>query len=77
MSMPPPLSPRPTVVCPACQGPLKAIGRLPIRRDAAQAGVVIQAQPGDTAPAVGIDTYRCHTCGRLEFYDHDFLLPAT
>ena len=71
-----PQSPRPIVTCPACQGPLKLVGRLPVRRDAAQSGVLAFAQPGDTAPAVGIDTYRCHNCGRLEMYDHDFLLPS-
>lgn len=71
-----PLSPRPLVTCPACQGPLKSIGRLPIRRDAAQVGVLVLAQPGDGQPAIGIDAYRCHDCGRLEMYDHDFLLPS-
>ena len=75
MSLPPSV-PRPLVECPACQGPLRSVGRLPLRRDAAQAGYIIQAQPGDSAPAVGIDTYRCQNCGRLEFYDHDFALPA-
>ena len=41
-----------------------------------KAGVVSIAQAGEAAPAVGVDTYRCHNCGRLEFYDHDFLLPS-
>lgn len=72
-----PLSPRPLVECPACNGPLKPVGRMPVRRDAVQAGVFALAQPGDGAPALGIDVYRCHECGRLEFYDHDFLLPAS
>jgi hypothetical protein len=72
-----PVSPRPVVFCPACQGPLKSVGRLPVRRDAAQHGIFVLAQPGDQAPAVGIDVYRCHNCGRLELYDHDFLLPSS
>jgi hypothetical protein len=72
-----PLSPRPTVVCPACQGPLQAIGRLPIRMESARTGILVPPQAGDTQPAVGVDAYRCHNCGRLELYDHDFLLPAT
>lgn len=71
-----PTSPRPLVFCPACNGPLRPVGRMPVRRDAAQAGIVTLAQPGDTTPAVGIDVYRCHDCGRLELYDHDFLLPS-
>jgi hypothetical protein len=71
-----PMSPRPLVTCPACEGPLKPVGRLPIRRDALDHGVITLAQPGDTTPAIGIDAYRCHDCGRLELYDHDFLLPS-
>jgi hypothetical protein len=49
---------------------------MPIRRDAAQAGILILSGPGDTQPVIGIEAYRCHNCGRLEFYDHDFLLPS-
>ena len=75
MSMPP-LSPRPLVFCPACQGPLKSIGRLAIRRDTAEAGVITTAQPGGGQNVVPVDAYRCHNCGRLEFYDHDYLLPS-
>jgi hypothetical protein len=71
-----PMMPRPEVFCPACEGPLKPVGRMPVRRDAAQAGILVVSQPGDTAPAVGLDVYRCHACGRLELYDHDFLLPS-
>jgi hypothetical protein len=74
MSMP--LSPRPLVTCPACQGPLKPIGRVPIRKDTAEAGAIVTAQPGDGHPVVAVDAYRCHNCGRLELYDHDFLLPS-
>jgi len=76
MSMQPP-SPRPLVVCPACQGPLRPVGRLPVRRDATQAGILAFADPADPAPAIGIDAYRGHDCGRLELYDHDFLLPSS
>jgi len=72
----PPSSPRPIVFCAGCQGPLKAVGRMPIRRDTLQHGYFVQAQPGDNQPALGIDVYRCHNCGRLEYYDHDFLLPS-
>ena len=75
MSMPP-AGPRPIVFCPACNGPLKAVGRLPIRRDATEAGFFIPAQPGDNQAAIGVDAYRCHDCGRLELYDHDFQLPS-
>ena len=71
-----PSSPRPLVTCPACEGPLQSIGRLPVRSDAAKHGVVTLAQPGENVPAIGIDAYRCHNCGRLELYDHDFLLPS-
>ena len=71
-----PASPRPQVFCPACQGILKPVGRLPIRQDAAQRGILLLCQPGEAAPAIGLDAYRCHTCGRLEIYDHDFLLPS-
>jgi hypothetical protein len=49
---------------------------MPVRRDAIQQGVLTLAQPGDSSPAIGIDAYRCHNCGRLELYDHDFLLPS-
>ena len=38
--MTPPAALRPLVVCPACEGPLRPIGRLPLRRDAAQSGVL-------------------------------------
>lgn len=69
-------TPRPLVNCPACQGPLKPVGRMPIRRDAAQAGYLVTAQPGDQQPAIALDALRCHNCGRLEIYDFDFLLPA-
>ena len=72
----PPLSPRPLVVCPACQGSLKPVGRLPVVREAAQAGLLLFPQAGDNRPAIGLDAYRCHNCGRLELYDHDFLLPS-
>jgi hypothetical protein len=73
----PPLSPRAELVCAACQGPLKAVGRLPIRMETARTGVLVSPQPGDTQPAVGLEAYRCHNCGRIELYDHDFLLPST
>jgi hypothetical protein len=76
MSMPS-FSPRPLVNCPACQGSLKPVGRLPVRRDMAQAGIIVLAQQGDQQPIIGIDAYRCHNCGRLEFYDHDYLLPSS
>ena len=72
MSMQPGV-PRPLSVCPVCHGPLRSVGRMPIR---AQGGVFAMAQPGENQPAVGVDVYRCHDCGRLEFYDHDFLLPS-
>lgn len=71
-----PFTPRPLVTCPVCQGQLQSLGRVPIRKDTAQTGVITTAQPGDPNPVVPIDAYRCHSCGRLEFYDHDFLLPA-
>jgi hypothetical protein len=71
-----PSAPRPLIQCSVCQGALKSVGRLPMRRDAAEAGVLATSQPGDPTPAVGLDVYRCHNCGRLEFYDHDFLLPS-
>jgi hypothetical protein len=70
------MSPRPLVECPACNGPLKSVGRLPIRRDIAAQGVITVAQPGEQVAAIGVDVYRCHECGRLEMYDHDFLLPS-
>jgi hypothetical protein len=71
------LSPRPLVECPVCQAPLRPVGRLPVRKDAAEQGVLVFAQPGDQTPAIGLDAYRCHECGRLEVYDHDFLLPGS
>ena len=71
-----PATPRPVMTCPACQGMLRSIGRLPVRSDTAKQGVLTFAQPGENVPAVGIDAYRCHDCGRLELYDHDFLLPS-
>ena len=70
------LSPRPLVLCAGCQGPLKTVGRLPFRRDAAAAGVLALAQPGDGQAVIAVDAYRGHNCGRLELYDHDFLLPS-
>jgi hypothetical protein len=70
------MSPRPLVECPACGGPLRPVGRLPVRKDGADRGVVVPAQPGDAVPAIGLDVYRCHDCGRVEIYDHDFLLPS-
>ena len=73
----PTTTPRPLVECPACHAPLQTVGRLPLRRDAAEQGVIVTAQAGDAAPAIGIDVYRCHECGRLDFYDHDFLLAAS
>jgi len=73
----PPTTPRPLVLCPACQGTLRPVGRVPLRADMAQAGIILQARPDDGQVPVVIDAYRCHGCGRLEFYDHDFLLPGT
>jgi hypothetical protein len=73
---PQPLSPRPLVECPACGGPLKSVGRLPVLRAAAMDGTLAFGQPGDAAPTIVLDAYRCHECGRLEWYDHDFQLPA-
>lgn len=70
------MSPRPLVECPSCQGALQTVGRLPVRSDAAKDGVLVFAQPGDATPAIGLDVYRCHECGRLELYDHDFLLSG-
>lgn len=66
-------SPRPLVDCPACGAPLRSVGRLPVRSDAGVLAVVA----GDAAGAVGLDVYRCHDCGRVEIYDHDFLLPGS
>jgi hypothetical protein len=71
-----PSSPRPIVNCPVCDQALRAVGRLPVRRDAALAGIITLSTPGDGQPAVPIDLYRCGSCGRLELYDHDLLLPA-
>lgn len=70
------LSPRPLVECPVCQGPLQPVGRLPVRQDAAQSGVISPPAAGDAAPVLGLDVYRCHDCGRLELYDFDYLLTA-
>ncbi len=71
-----PLTPRPIVDCPVCHNPLRSVGRMPVRKDAAEAQVFIQPSIGDTSPALALDVYRCGNCGRLEFYDHDFQLPA-
>lgn len=70
------VTPRPLILCAACEAPLHPLGRLPVRRDAAEAGVLTPPQPGDTHPVIGIEAYRCHNCGRIELYDHDFLLPS-
>lgn len=75
--LPPASSPRPLVTCPACEGPLNSVGRLPLRRDSVQAGYVVPADPEDAQPAIGLDVYRCHSCGRIQFYDHDFQLPGS
>jgi hypothetical protein len=72
----PPASPRPLVSCPACRGPLRPVGRVPLRRDAQAAGYLIPLQPGEVTPAISLDAYRCQDCGRIDFYDHDFLLAA-
>jgi hypothetical protein len=69
-------SPRPLVNCPACQGPLHSVGRMPLRKDAALAGFLTLAQPGDGQPVIALDVYRCHSCGRIDIYDHDFALPS-
>jgi hypothetical protein len=76
MSMPP-RAPRPLINCAACQGPLKSVGRLPVGGTAAQAGVFSLCQPGDGQPVLALDAYRGHNCGRIEIFDHDFLLPST
>ncbi len=72
----PPITPRAVQQCPVCAAQLQSIGRLPVRRDAAQAHVILVASAPDPAGVVAIDVYRCSDCGRLEFYDHDFLLSS-
>ena len=68
--------PRPLVECPVCRGPLQTVGRLPVLRDAARSGIIAPATAAG-AEAVALDVYRCHDCGRMELYDHDFLLAAS
>jgi hypothetical protein len=67
--------PRPLVTCPACSGPLTPVGRLAVRIDL-QARVLSFAAPDNLQGATPLDVYRCHECGRLDFYDHDFLIDA-
>ena len=69
-------TPRPLIDCPACSSPMQLLGKMPVRKDAAEAHVIVLAAPGDNAPAAGLDVYRCGACGKLEFYDHDFQMSA-
>jgi hypothetical protein len=63
--------------CPNCKVPLRALGQLPVRVGGTSAGwhffLGELADLGETIKP--LDLYRCETCARLEFYDHDFSLP--
>jgi hypothetical protein len=63
--------------CPNCKVGLRSLGQLPIRTGGGGTGwhffLGELADLGETVKP--LDLYRCETCGRLEFYDHDFSLP--
>lgn len=67
--------------CLHCKTPLISLGQLPMRTG----GISGADHPvalfflGDSADSAEkvlyFDLYRCNTCSRLEFYDHDRSLP--
>jgi hypothetical protein len=71
--MPKPPSPK----CPNCKGNLQSLGQLPVRVGGSSGGWhFFFGELMDLGESVKpLDMYRCESCGRLEFYDHDFSLP--
>ena len=63
--------------CPHCKTSLRSLGQLPIRVGGASPGWhFFLGELADLGESVKpLDLYRWETCGRLEFYDHDFSLP--
>ena len=64
--------------CADCRIELQSLGKLPIRIGGTSGGWhLLFGEWADASEGVqSLDTYRCPQCGRLEFYDHDFNLPA-
>ena len=69
---------KPVPTCPACRGQLQRLGQVPVRVGGSSGGwSLLLGDWADMSEQVWpLDVYRCGTCGRLEFYDHDLSLPA-
>jgi hypothetical protein len=65
-------------MCPICSKELRSLGQLPVRVGGMSGGWhFFLGDIADVQESVApLDMYRCELCGRLEFYDHDFSLPA-
>jgi hypothetical protein len=63
--------------CPNCKAPLRGLGQLPIRVGGTSPGWhFFLGELADLGESIKpLDLYRCESCGRLEFYDHDLSLP--
>jgi hypothetical protein len=63
--------------CPSCRGELEGLGQIPVRVGGSTGGwhLLLGEWADMTEHVLPLDVYRCRSCGRLEFYDHDFSLP--
>jgi hypothetical protein len=64
--------------CPQRQADLKSLGQLQIRvGGTTPGGQFFLGELADLSERIKpLDLHRCEKCGRLEFYDDDFSLPA-
>lgn len=63
--------------CYSCQTKMKYLGQLGLRTGGMEGGweFLLGAWADVDERVIHLDTYRCETCGRLEFFDKDFSLP--
>ena len=66
------------VRCAFCKTPMRSLGEIPIRVGGTTGGWhFFLGNLADVQEAIiALDTYRCDTCRRVEFFDLDLSLPA-
>jgi hypothetical protein len=63
--------------CTKCKQAMSSLKPLPVRIGAMTGPWrMVLGALADGSETVNIDLYRCDQCGRLELYDHGFVLPA-
>lgn len=64
--------------CNSCRQKLTYLGQLGLRAGGMNGGweMVFGVFSDLGESVIYLDTYRCESCGRIEFFDHDFSLPG-